>query len=669
MNSFFERISRNHILKRSVCLLLTACVAAGTVCLLTLTNKSSVAYLYDEHEVSVDYIVEKLDFDLSSDHMNYYYTNAKAYNTVFRNMLTGLNDIFSQVSNQTLSIEHFNAQAIELLKTYYAVLAPDYTSPDTKADPYAFTYTDSENIITELQSAWDEYSASADENTYTDTVNKIYQKYYNSYEYLFKIKNIDFTAVESGKSIWYYYVSDLLSTYYPEYVVQKFATGISQSTVKIGIKLKGGTTYTDNTADQYYDKNFDSMVSPFTMKFRNTGNVSLYLNLGLATDQEGDQKGVLAIILPYGTTFDTLKMTYSEFYHETDEQPWQWRQLIAALLSSRSGKYAAEPASFSTLGYASLETLIREWNAYAVSTYKTATNSDGVANTAINSKDNFKILPYNSTDNGLLSVEIPMICWADYGQNRTYYAACNNNLPWRTADAYQLIQYNFAVDCKTSLLNNRMSTYTQDDWLELYNREDNYEKFAGVSNFNVEGSAYFEKDNSNGTHTVVNAKKYTKGGYIECNYIDPTAENYLTNLRFDVRYRGYSPAYIRVRVIEQFTNSMGNIVAVNQLKFNPAAGWYDNRSEDLYFYSDKLYYSAETSAIIRQSNQAKYLTIPVIDGLIGSVADNDVDKVLEQNRNLTLKMTFYVEAVQPNRTEAYWGKTIDQINTICKTGS
>ena len=98
---------------------------------------------------------------------------------------------------------------------------------------------------------------------------------------------------------------------------------------------------------------------------------------------------------------------------------------------------------------------------------------------------------------------------------------------------------------------------------------------------------------------------------------------------------------------------------INQLRFAKASGWVDNRAKDLFFYSDKLYYSTDKD-VLMTSGKAKVVTIPVITGLQEDV--QETDPTLNTKRGLTLRLSLLVEAVQPNRFEEIWH--INSIPTV-----
>lgn len=640
MNKRSGRFRTRQILMRTIPALLASVIAVSTFLIWFLKTRDSAAYLYDEYNLSVDYSVAQLAFDLSSNHMYKYYTDNPSYTHTFEPMLLQLKGLTDSLNAAEISITEFDASVKTALAAYY-----------------------SEELINALQTAWDENNSS--QEAYDEAAGAIYNAHYRQYEFLFKIKNMQLQSVDSTKSIWYYYADDLLRTYYDEYVVQSDASGVRQSTMRVGVKLKGGTTYSADASGNYYDTYFNDMVTAFTMDFKNSGNVSLYLKLDMNMFPTSNRnKGILGMVLPYGMTWETLKTGIYESYYDTVTGKWDYRGLIGALLENKEGGFLSTVSGtmpddiYTSLTYDSMQALLEEWNAYAINTYNDKDTDYVNANGSI-----VVVSDDNTQEDAIHNVRISMVFWSDYEKSAAFYASQSGGKEWRSDDAYQLIRYDFAIDAKTSLKNSDMSLYTPADWAEMYNEEKVYEKFAGVSNFDIEGYAYFEKTDG-GTTTVVNAKNYMQGGYIICNYVDETAVNYIANLRFDVLYRGYSPAFIRVRLIEQFTNTAGEIEAVNRLKFALGENWADNRAQDLYFYSNKQYFSSD-NAMLTTLGKAKMLTIPVITGLSSEYSQiGDIDPLLTKDKTMKLKMTFFAEAVQPNRTEEYWYMSAGDINAM-----
>lgn len=632
-------------------LFLVAVITVSTIVLVIINNRKSAAYLYDESNVSVKYGVAKLSFDLSSNHMVSYYAQDDSYTPEFISMLDTLKTLVSG----------FDSEAHHNLETFEIAVKAAMTLTENDTTGYY-----SQAFITALSNVWNQYRSGENgysiDDYYDDTYN-IYNTYYHDYKNLFRIKNMAVDSIENDSTVWYYYAKDLVETYYGKdgsYVVQTDATGLRQSTVKIDVKLKGGTTFnnnTDLTQNPYYDALFNEMVSPLTLNFCNTGDVSLYLNYLInMKSQENAGNGVLGMVLPYGSDFETLKSdaTYSPYFNATTGK-WDFRGLICALFTHYTFTYPTPIADYSKLDYLTMETLLQEWNLYAVQTYST----NFADHSLLSLRNNLIINPTSSNlTDYLKTINASMLFWADYEKVDGNYDAATPE-SWRVDDEYGRYNYSFTVKLLTSLKDDDMSKFTEDDWSQIYNNMVEYNKAAGVSNFDVDGDAFFENDDGNDTSI-----QYMEGGYIICNYTDPTARNYIGKLRFSVKYRGFSPANIRVRLVEQFTNTSGKIVAINLIKFKCAQNWYDNRANDLYFYSDKLFSSIDTGTLTRDG-RPKYLNIPVITGIEFPQGHENsmaaIDEILGEDTTMKMKVSIYVEAVQPNRTEEYWGVDINQI--------
>lgn len=631
MKSEFKK--RRLIIGISVMVMIGIFTLAAIIVFLYSSRKGTVAYLYDESNVSVNYSVAQLKFDLSSNHMYYYYTANPTYTERFEPMLDDLADLKNRFEGGSINKTEYEASAKQKLAEYYP----------------------SEMII-ELNDAWNSYNSS--QSDYDEATRTIYNTYSNRFEFMFRIRNVNIERIDNEKGIWYYYVSDLLSLYYDEFVVQKNSDGVLTSTLNLGVKLRGGTTFSGDTANYYYDTEFNKMVTAYTMKFVNSGTADMYMAMNTLLPST-EQNGVLAMILPYNFNISQLAedAVYNAYVDENGNI--SYHDLIVALL--KNGKIASS-GSFSTftyaytdsqldnLNYTQLSELLTSWNACAIDSYKNYTTYPDY--------ENFKLSIHGSVNpESITEVQMGMLCWADYETCEDYYARDDATKKWESDDAYELMKYNFTVNIKASLKD--LDFTSNVDYTFMYNDTQDYQKFIGVSNFDVEGYAYFLQ----GDGTKINAKNHMQDGYIICNYTNSQAENYIDKIRFNVNYRGFSPAYIRVRFIEQFTNAKGEIVAINRIKFNLADNWYDNRMNDMYLYSPKLYSSTDKD-VLTTTGKAKLITVPVIDGLSQTYSSvSSIDPELAKNQNLTLQLSIYIEAVQPNRTQEYWGIDVADIPT------
>lgn len=209
-------------------------------------------------------------------------------------------------------------------------------------------------------------------------------------------------------------------------------------------------------------------------------------------------------------------------------------------------------------------------------------------------------------------------------------------------------------------------------WLSKSQRADT--AFTSLSDFEVTGILSFKEDGLPYEGTSVLAPvSFT-----------PTADNYIGNLKYTVRYTGSSPAYIRVRVLEQWTDSSSDdILPASFLEYKiapggnphtpgfptgtptiPAAGpsaenlakmgeWVDNRKVDYCYY-----YTVPVQPKLLEAKGEGTATV---------IGDGTVELTLiDQSENADLiagidptttemGLVIEVEAVQPNRYLEFWG--------------
>lgn len=171
--------------------------------------------------------------------------------------------------------------------------------------------------------------------------------------------------------------------------------------------------------------------------------------------------------------------------------------------------------------------------------------------------------------------------------------------------------------------------------------------YTGVSNFNLAGEIYFEQEDG----TRIDSSKHLEDGLLQINVTDEKADNYLGKLRVDVKYTGYSPAYVRVRILEQWIDHQTDTLQPVQYipytlyEENGKSHWMDNRTDDLYFYYDQLISSSQTK---EEADAATEKTIPLVQG----VEDNFLSGIRDGAASLYLIIT--VDGVQPNRYQQFW---------------
>ena len=169
----------------------------------------------------------------------------------------------------------------------------------------------------------------------------------------------------------------------------------------------------------------------------------------------------------------------------------------------------------------------------------------------------------------------------------------------------------------------------------------------------------------------------------------PGDSNYIGNMKYVVRYQGISPAYLRVRVLEQWTDTSTNeIMSASYLNYSlsdivgavdpgtgaveyPAAGsgkegdplaemgqWIDNRSVDYcYYYSVPVQPKAievEKTADVVTGIKGGTVELTLIDQTAEGI---NTDQMIEgiDPESTQLMLLFEVEAVQPNRYREFFG--------------
>lgn len=174
-----------------------------------------------------------------------------------------------------------------------------------------------------------------------------------------------------------------------------------------------------------------------------------------------------------------------------------------------------------------------------------------------------------------------------------------------------------------------------------------------VSNFFAEGEVGFFDGSK------IQAAQKNASGLIAVNLSNPDATNYLGKLRVNVKFRGRSPAYIRVRVFEQWMDTTTDVIQAGSSNtpylHDPSApkyiltnnedadAWYDNRAIDLYYYYAKAFTAATST-----TSGDEFVVIPLIIG----VDSNFLDGQLRSPNSLSISVV--IEAVQPNRYKAFW---------------
>lgn len=182
----------------------------------------------------------------------------------------------------------------------------------------------------------------------------------------------------------------------------------------------------------------------------------------------------------------------------------------------------------------------------------------------------------------------------------------------------------------------------------LFLSVEDFSRLFSVSNFTCEGDVYF--------YDGVTRYAATKNadGMVEVDYRNPASNNYIENLRTDVKYAGYGVGLIRVKVVEEWSQTSGSTKTVLPYTINmpytidspygASTGnqkqWFDNRENDHCFYYATPVYTATSSTV----------TIP----LITDFDANEIDLGAIAS-SAELNIAIEVDAVQVNRYPQYWG--------------
>jgi len=187
-----------------------------------------------------------------------------------------------------------------------------------------------------------------------------------------------------------------------------------------------------------------------------------------------------------------------------------------------------------------------------------------------------------------------------------------------------------------------------------------------ISDFEIQGDVYFlnssETDNTLLLSEILAETPYTNIAgetLFSVNLTDDTATNYIGNLRIVLRFSGASPAYIRVRLLGQWTEndvfissvfpsysipdnddifgfSEDDKTIVPTYNNQDGTGWYDNRTEDFcYYYNAPVYPNSSGGSV--------YML------LVNGLSSTAVESLENLQSSVELNMLVSVEACQPNR--------------------
>ena len=154
---------------------------------------------------------------------------------------------------------------------------------------------------------------------------------------------------------------------------------------------------------------------------------------------------------------------------------------------------------------------------------------------------------------------------------------------------------------------------------------------AKLLGFQSTGYVYFETDNGNYKAVADENGLYTLS-------LDPTARNYIGNMRLNVIQKGYARYYVRVKMNVQWTMPDGTIAQNVTLPFQFDSNWYDNRTNDY------CVYYKETTGLFNSYDKSIITGFDEADFLDSTMTESAVPKI-----------SVTVESVQINRYQQIWG--------------
>lgn len=206
---------------------------------------------------------------------------------------------------------------------------------------------------------------------------------------------------------------------------------------------------------------------------------------------------------------------------------------------------------------------------------------------------------------------------------------------------------------------------------------------VAITDLGVSGTVYFVKgtgpDNTLTLEALKNEKPYqTPGGtsMISVSF-DKSADNYIGNLRLVAKVKGGSPAYLRVKILEEWTLDDTFIASVltpytiaqtpsqifgvrdenwftrlfpswgqkNNLALlpegDPNHAWYDNRVADFCFYYRTPIYPQDLESSVDML-------------LINGITDDNFDTMMNTSDNTQLNLIIEAQVVQPNRYREFF---------------
>lgn len=211
-------------------------------------------------------------------------------------------------------------------------------------------------------------------------------------------------------------------------------------------------------------------------------------------------------------------------------------------------------------------------------------------------------------------------------------------------------------------------------WLQ---RETTIKNKTIISDFTIDAKVYFLKgsgtENTMTVEEVAESKPYvipTGETLVKVNLVDRNADNFIGNLRVLLTFTGSSPAYIRAKVFEQWsekdvfienaktpytipetneeifiyeieTSSIFTPSFIDEKTTQQGTGWFDNRQEDFGFYYNAPVYP-----------RAEARTVKML--LINGISDKNIDEMSNTRNGVEMQFLIKAEAVQPNRFREFF---------------
>ena len=152
-----------------------------------------------------------------------------------------------------------------------------------------------------------------------------------------------------------------------------------------------------------------------------------------------------------------------------------------------------------------------------------------------------------------------------------------------------------------------------------------------VANFQAEPVCYFE-----GTDESF----VGEDGLITLS-TEPGDPNYIGNFRVDVKHKGDGAAYLRVRMVHEYSANGVSTQHTASVPYATSEDWYDNRGNDYCYY-----YKNEIDA----DDNTTENTINFITGI-----DDEENEIADIADGVVIKVAVETDMVQINRYPQVWG--------------